>query len=134
MFQDLEKNASEHGFLGYSSYHGTDNLTKPIQMNLMYFKSIDHLHKFAHSKSHRDGWDWWNANVKDLDQVTIAHEVYSVPEGQWENIYQNAPIFDFAATRHEVMTSDGERKWGCPVLDAKKGFKNSVGRMGTVKN
>jgi hypothetical protein len=128
MFQDLENNASEYGFLGYSSYHGTDNLTKPIQMNLMYFKSIDHLHKFAHSKSHRDGWDWWNANVKDLDQVTIAHEVYSVPEGQWENIYQNAPIFDFAATE------GGERKWGCPVRDAKKGFKNSVGRMGTVKN
>jgi hypothetical protein len=132
MYKDLEINAENNGFLGYSSYNGTDTLTKPIFMTLMYFKDVDSLHKFAHGETHRKGWDWWNAQGDAVKELTISHETYAVPEGKWENIYQNAPVFDFAATSHAIQTEEGETKWVSPVVDAKKGFKNSDGRMGTV--
>ena len=95
MFRDVNNNAEEFGFLGQSSYHSTDHLTKPRMMTLMYFKSLEYLHKFAHGKVHREGWDWWNSNLDKVNEITIAHEAYLVPAGKWETIYDNAKSFDF---------------------------------------
>ena len=95
MFTDLEINAEEHGFLGQSNYRGTDTLTQPKSLNIIYFRSLEHMHKWAQGKGHREGWDWWNTNSQNLDEITIAHEVYSIPAGNWENIYHNSIPFDF---------------------------------------
>ena len=98
MFIELEKNPEEYGFLGYSDYTSNLEITKGTGMSLMYFRSIEHLHKFAHgSKSHRAGWAWWDEETKKghLNEVTISHEIYVVPKGGWENIYLNAAPRDF---------------------------------------
>jgi heme-degrading monooxygenase HmoA len=95
MYADLERNAEEHGFLGLSTYHGSDSVTQPSILNVIYFRSLEQLLKWAHGKSHRDGWDWWSSNLPDLNEISIAHEVYSVPAGKWENIYSNSAPFDF---------------------------------------
>lgn len=134
MAKDLEKNAVQYGFLGYSQYEGCEVYTKPIGMNIMYFKSLEYLHQWANtSETHRAGWDWWNAGIKDFDNITIAHEVYSIPEGGFENIFINSSPYDFAATSHAIKAAGGEQHFVCPLVDANKGFRSSNARMGTVK-
>ena len=41
MYVELEANAVEHGFLGNSAYQSEVTTTKPLRMQLMYFKSIE---------------------------------------------------------------------------------------------
>jgi hypothetical protein len=41
MFEDLDKNAAEYGFLGFSRYESTDVLTKPTGLSVMYFRSLE---------------------------------------------------------------------------------------------
>lgn len=55
---------------------------------LSYWKDIDHLRAFAHGDAHRAGWDWFNA-FKGHPHIGIMHEIYSAPQGHWENIYHN---------------------------------------------
>lgn len=113
MFVELEKNAADYGFLGHSTYHSTEDLTKPVSMSILYFRSLDHVYKFAHSKVHRAGWDWFTKMGADVQQVSIAHEVYDVPKGRWENIYVNAKPYGFGTLLHLVLSGclewNGER-------------------------
>jgi hypothetical protein len=97
MYRDLEKNAEEWGFLGYSDYTSNDSITKGLNTSVMYFRSVEHLHKFAHGKTHRAGWSWWDEMTKlgKVNEISISHEVYVVPKGGFENIYVNAEMYDF---------------------------------------
>jgi hypothetical protein len=97
MIKALEKNASEFGLLGYSDYNSNFTATHPVHLSIMYFKSLEHLHHFAHSPVHRAGWDWWVKATAEgkVDEITIGHELYEVDEGKWENTKHNAPAFDF---------------------------------------
>jgi hypothetical protein len=61
MNKELAKQAEEHGFLG--AQHWVSDGQRPANnevMTVIYFKSSDGLHKYAHGKLHREGWDWWN--------------------------------------------------------------------------
>jgi hypothetical protein len=58
-------------------------------MNIIYFRSYEAIYAFAHEAAHREAWDWWNESVKRHGHLAIGHELYSVPEGRWENIYVN---------------------------------------------
>ena len=62
---------------------------------MIYFKSQEHLHAFAHADAHRAAWKWWNANVKRYPWLAIGHEVYAVPKGRWENVYVNFHASNF---------------------------------------
>jgi hypothetical protein len=103
MFIELEKNAAEYGFLGTTGYTSTDDITKPVGLQIIYFKDIEHCYKFAHSAvTHRKGWERFNGMGKGVDCVTIAHEVYDVPKGRWENIWVNARPYGFGEYLHWV--------------------------------
>jgi hypothetical protein len=58
-------------------------------MHVFYFQSMEGLHKFAHGTAHRAGWDWWNRTAKEHPELSMMHELYEVPAGNWENIYLN---------------------------------------------
>lgn len=62
-------------------------------VTISYWKDIEHLHAFAHGPTHRLAWDWWTAENKKYPHIGIMHETYAVPEGGWENIYQNFQPF-----------------------------------------
>ena len=64
-----------------------------VLVTISYWKSIEHLHAFAHGPTHRLGWDWWAAQNKKYPHIGIMHETYGVPTGAWENIYQNFQPF-----------------------------------------
>jgi len=105
MFIELEKNPVEYGFLGHSTYNSTEDITKPVSMSIIYFRSLEHVYKFAHSKVHRTGWDWFTKMGVNVDQVSIAHEIYDVPKGKWENVFVNAKPYGFGMC-HYLSLSD----------------------------
>lgn len=54
-----------------------------------YFRSVEDIHRFAHSPLHREAWDWWNSITATHPHLSIMHELYSAPAKGWENIYVN---------------------------------------------
>lgn len=136
MYTELEKNPIKNGFLGYSDYSSNNSDTQPRSLSIMYFKSIDHVHQWAHSSvAHRAAWEWWDAEQKfgGVDHLSIAHEIYGVEKGKWETIYVNAKPYDFAATSHAIEDVGGKKLWICPAMDASKTFRTSGQRLGNVR-
>ena len=132
MQKSLEEHAEEYGFLGATSWlNSNQRSSKSELMNVCYFRSVEGLHAFAHSKHHREGWNWWNKNVKQFPHISIYHETYHVPAGHYESIYVNSHISGINSTTYKVMDKEtGETKWASPVVDASKGvLKTSAGRM-----
>ena len=58
-------------------------------LTISYWKTVEHLHAFAHSPAHREGWDWWLKGRKEYPHLGIYHETFAAPAGHWENIYEN---------------------------------------------
>lgn len=122
MMKDLADNAEEWGWYGARSYVNTDVRGRAGEdMIVHYFKTWQHLHDFAHGHAHRAGWDWWNGEGKKYPYIGLAHEVYSVPAGEWENIYLNCEPSGLGSTSIPVTQKDGTKRWVSPVVDAKKG-------------
>ena len=59
---------------------------------MMYFRTLEDIHNFAHSPIHTDAWNWWNSRGKDFGYVSIGHELYSSPKNHWENVYINSEL------------------------------------------
>lgn len=131
MQKHLEENAEEYGFLGMSCWaSSTQRETQNEMMNVVYFKNYDGLHKFAHGKAHREPWRWYNSMATKIPHLSIWHEAYVVPKGNWEAMYVNSHINHLAATSYKITDSEGKTKWASPVVDATKGLlRTSQGRM-----
>jgi hypothetical protein len=101
MWRDAEAQREKYGFLGNTpalvaeksgTAYGTrnnDDQGKTLVW-LSYWKTLAGLHAFAHAEAHKEGWVWWDRGAgKKYPHIGIAHEVYEVPAGSWENIYHN---------------------------------------------
>lgn len=131
MMVDLEDNSEKWGIMGSSAWQslGERNTSNEIMITF-YFKSIQHIHDFAHGPVHRNGWNWWNKTVKEHPYLSIWHEVFRAPSGNWESIYVNSRPQGFSATRFKTIDKEGEAKWQRPIVDARKGLlRSSAGRM-----
>jgi hypothetical protein len=153
MYRELTSSAAmqkEFGLIGASSLTNNVDESKNELITLMYFRDYEGLHKYAHSTLHRQAWDWWNRQVKGGDDakakgtegvnqvrhISIWHETYVVPKGNWETIYAQSEPTGLGAGRVYV---DGESKegdesaqgkWMSTLVDARKGvMKTSKGRM-----
>jgi fumigallin biosynthesis monooxygenase-like protein len=76
-------------------------------VNIMYWRSFEHLHAFAHMRDglHLPAWAEFNRRVGTDGSVGIWHETYMVERGQYECIYANMPRFGFAhAVSHRPIT------------------------------
>ena len=98
-------------------------------LTVCYFKSPDHVHRFALSEIHREGWNWWSKELSGKP-ISIYHELYQVPSGNWETIYANMAPTLAAATYTKITGPKGETAWQSPIVQAKTGLlKSSRGRM-----
>ncbi|KAI9669115.1 MAG: protein phosphatase 2A regulatory subunit cdc55 [Alyxoria varia] len=132
MIADLDQNPEEYGFLGSRTLLAAGaRSTSNELINVMYFRSNDHIHEFAYEKTHRKGWDWWAKNASDLKHLSISHEIYESEAGHWENVFENYKPTGIAATSHPVTDEKGEKKWISPVVDGKGPLRGSHGRLGT---
>ena len=132
MLADLERHAEEYGFFGSKSWlNADDRYTNSELMTTFYFRSSEHVHKFAHAKAHRDGWDWFTKHAKTHKHIAIGHELYDAPPGRWENIYANSHVSGFGSSSLPFKGEDGNKLWMKPVVDASRGkLRSTKGRMG----
>ncbi|KAF2860967.1 hypothetical protein K470DRAFT_270202 [Piedraia hortae CBS 480.64] len=132
MTRDLDDKADEYGFMGMTSWlNGSDRESKNMLLNVCYFRSVEGLHEFAHDALHRKGWDFWNKIYKTHPHITLYHEMYHVPRGNYESIFINSrPSLSGTNFTSYTDPKTGEKMWASPVVDASKGLlRTSAGRM-----
>jgi hypothetical protein len=146
--EELEANAADWGYLGGStSINASDGRATSNQLvNIMYFRSKEHVSRFAHGRAHMKTWMWWHEMEKKekeqrakgskahgFDWVSVNHEIYEAEGGAWEVSYLNTAPTGLAATSYPVETEDKNGKsvsWGSAVVQAVRSLKTSKGRMG----
>ncbi|KAL4923546.1 monooxygenase fmaE [Aspergillus undulatus] len=136
MVRDLEANREEYGFLTSTSYiSNTDSTHNAAQatMTVYYFRTMAGVHKFAHGPMHRAGWDWWNRTAAEHPDISIMHEVYEAPAGQWETVYINYKPTGLASAVFPVSGEGekGEKKWVGSIVGAEgANMKSARMRLG----
>lgn len=132
MNADLAEHREEYGFLTSTAWLSADQSQSGSElMNVLYFKNVEGLHKFAAAPIHRDGWNWFNKHTKAFPHLSIWHETYQVPKGSWESIYINSHISGInGASIKYTDEMSGKEMYEYPIVDASKGLlKTSACRM-----
>jgi hypothetical protein len=130
MQRDLDANAEKYGLLGASSWIGNgERATGNELLTVMYFKTAEGVHAFAHDPLHREGWLWWNKIIASTPYISIWHELYVAPKGHYESIYVNSEPILLGSVVSPIQTKQG-KQWISSVVDASRGvLKSSRGRM-----
>ena len=73
--------------------HTQGGLVSGQPLQLCYFRSLEHLYRFASDpdQPHLEPWRRLNQTVRDSGDVGIWHETYLVQPGAAENVYVNMP-------------------------------------------
>lgn len=111
-----------------------------------YFRDVEGLNRFAHSKVHREGWDWYLGFVRETGHrhFGLFHETFLAKRGDWETIYDDcAPtLLGAASVRLDDddgggdgvvggTDKEGEEVWVRPLVSADHpALKTQVKRMG----
>lgn len=129
MIEDLWKNANDHGFLGQTTWiAANERYTNNQVMVLCYFRSMEHLHRYAHGSLHSKAWRWWNRTTAKHPHLSIMHEMYHAPKGHWENIFINNHMTGIASP-HAMANVPENAFW--PLVDASQGsLRTQTGRLG----
>lgn len=105
MLRELEALPTEEtGFLGYQ--------TLSLTTNIQYWRSFDHLERYARSKDkeHFPNWVEFNRRFKSRrGDVGIWHETYLVKAGQYEAIYSGMPPFGLGSVG-DLVHATGSRE------------------------
>lgn len=90
MLAELDASPREQtGFLGRNGL----SIGGPI---VQYWRSFDHLERYAKSKDHEhfSAWQAFNQRMKNArEDVGIWHETYLVKAGQYETLYSGMPEY-----------------------------------------
>jgi hypothetical protein len=75
--------------------HARLHFSFPDAMVVQYWRSFDHLHRYARDadKAHLPAWRAFNRAVASSGAVGIWHETFLVKAGQYEAIYNNMPRY-----------------------------------------
>jgi len=104
MLQELYRN-KELGFLD-ASFHLSWRGVSLVQ----YWKSFEQLEDYARKgANHLEAWRHFNKKVATSGVVGIYHETYLVPEGHYECVYNNMPVYGLAKAGAHVPAS-GKRE------------------------
>lgn len=100
MLRELYRNP-ELGLLGHEQWFGRTT------MMIQYWKSFDHLERYATDKTstHLPAWSAFNKNIGQNGDVGIWHETYLSGRGRYECIYTNMPRFGLARFGDHVEAS-----------------------------
>jgi hypothetical protein len=64
MIKDVESYAEKYTYLGSSDWiANAERSTGNEVMSVMYFKTSEGLHAYAHGELHGEAWNWWNKTV-----------------------------------------------------------------------
>lgn len=137
MIKTLEKDKTNLGFYGGSSWTNQDKNGATESLFLSYWRSADDIHKFAYNDAHhRAGWEWWNKTLQENDHLGINHEIFEVDAKHWEAIYVNFQPTLLGATSYlrkgdKMVGGVVEDQFISPLIDARRGkLRSSAGRLG----
>jgi hypothetical protein len=108
MIQQLQKEP-ELGMLGSELFYSLVPLTT---ICLSYWKSFDHLERFARGKGglHVEAWQRFMKDIGYTNGVVgIYHETYLIEPGKSESIYGNMPPFGLSKAFPGTVVGVGER-------------------------
>ncbi|KAK8029880.1 hypothetical protein PG993_011171 [Apiospora rasikravindrae] len=125
----LEEGKDNNGFLCQTTFlAANETYTGSQMMMLCYFRSAADAHAFAHGPLHREAWTWWYQITKSHPHLSIRHELYDVPPGNWENIFVNSHPTGLGGMNMPVRCKGG---WTRPLFDASKlSLRTTKGRLG----
>jgi hypothetical protein len=97
----LQREIAEHPEIGCLHI---ENFGAMRGVSIQYWRSFDHLERFARSDqwSHLESWRQFNKVIRDGGDVGIWHETYRVVGGQYEAMYGNMPVVGLAAAGRHV--------------------------------
>ncbi|ETS62241.1 hypothetical protein PaG_03818 [Moesziomyces aphidis] len=122
----LEEDSHARGFLGMTQWlNAADRTTNNELLSIGYFRSVEDIHALAHHAVHRAPWKWWNESLKELDHITLTHEIFSVEAGGWENIFLNSKPTQLGTA--VVKGNDGQ--WRSPLVYIPRSLGSSSKRM-----
>ncbi len=100
MINELYQNP-EMGFISYESWFGRTSIM------VQYWKSFEHLEKYAKSKdsNHLPAWVEFNNKIGSNGDVGIWHETYLSKKGSYESVYNNMPLFGLAKVGGHVSAT-----------------------------
>jgi len=97
MMSELYRNR-EHGFMDASYYISWRGVTI-----VQYWRSFEHLEQYARTdEDHLKAWRDFHKKVGVSGTVGVYHETYLVPEGQYECVYNNMPVYGLAKAGNHV--------------------------------
>ena len=97
-----------------------DQASNNTLLEIMYFRNYEAVHRFAHSPMHRETWSWWYKETVNKP-LTIFHELFQVPSGNYETVYGNSAPVLASATQVKINGPKGEAQWVYPIVDARTG-------------
>lgn len=104
--------AEETGFLGA--------ITSGARVTVQYWRSFEHLERYAKSKDHTHfpAWVAFNKRAKaNRGDVGIWHETYMVKAGQYECVYSGMPPFGLGKAG-DLLPATGHRATARARIDA----------------
>ena len=122
--------------LGCTMFTKKDERDATQTLMISYWRSIEHVHAYAHSPLHEKAWLWWDKSLHGHKHIGLYHEVFESPKGMWEGIYINFQPTLLGATTYlkkggELEGGEVRHEWVSGLLDANRGrMKTSNGRRG----
>jgi Domain of unknown function (DUF4188) len=97
--------APELGLLHARIHFGFPNV-----MVVQYWRSFEHLHRYATDRSlaHLPAWRAFNRAIASNGDVGIWHETFLVRAGAYESVYNNMPPFGLGLAGH-LVPAQGRR-------------------------
>lgn len=102
----MQREIAEHPEIGCLHIQ---NFGRVSNISVQYWKSFEHLERFARSDelSHLEAWRSFNKLIRNSGDLGIWHETYTVRAGEFETIYGNMPRFGLAVAGHHVALGAG---------------------------
>ena len=93
----------------YGLLHARTHFGFPNTFVVQYWRSFDHLHRYAVAKdaAHLPAWKGFNQAIASNGDVGIWHETYLIPEGACESVYNNMPRYGLAMAG-ELVPAQGK--------------------------
>ena len=123
MLAELDR-APELGLL-----HARLHLGFPNLMVVQYWKSFDHLHRYATDRdlAHLPAWKAFNQAIASNGDVGIWHETYLVRAGEHESVYNNMPPFGLGCAGR-LVPAQGRKNSAKGRLDRGEDEDHAVAR------
>ncbi|RYP53998.1 hypothetical protein DL768_001148 [Monosporascus sp. mg162] len=138
VLEALERDPERYGVLGVTHWRSAAGDAKNTLLQVVYFRNVEGLHRFAHDAAHRAAWDLAARVGRMHGHFGFFHETFCVPRGDYETVYLDMPPTLLGNVRvpcRDAVEEGSPRLVSTLVSADHPNLKTMVNRMGrTSKN